>query len=81
MDLVFVDKLANQNNGVKYLLIGVEVLPICQSSNNANKISQKHFASFQKIKFSKNFRLIKEQNMGELSKSFTSRKTLKFTHK
>ena len=37
MDLVFVDKLASQNNEVKYLLVAVDVFfAICQSSNNEN---------------------------------------------
>ena len=50
MDLVFVDKLAKQNNGIKYLLIAVDVyFKISQSSNNEIKICQRYFACFQKV--------------------------------
>ena len=49
MDLAFVDKLASQNNGVKYLLVAVDIFfEICQSSNNENKSCQRHFTNFHK---------------------------------
>ena len=83
MDLAFVEKLASQNNGVKYLLVAVDIFfEICQSSNNENKVCQRHFTNFTRFlekTLLKNFGLIKEQNMGELLKSFARRKTLKFT--
>ena len=47
IDLAFVDKLASQNNGIKYLLVAVDIFhEICQSSNNENKVCQRHFKSF-----------------------------------
>ena len=44
------DKEASQNIGVKCLLIAIDIFAIFPSSNNENKISQRHrhFASFQK---------------------------------
>ena len=45
------DKEASQNSGVKHLLFAVDIFfAICPSSNNENKISQRHrhFASFPK---------------------------------
>ena len=76
MDLANVDKEASQNSGVKHLLV-----KHLSSSNNENKISQRHrnFASFQK-KLSKttlkNFGLIKVQNIAEISKKSCNEKDI-----
>ena len=54
LDLGFVYKLAGQNNGVKYLLVAVDIFfEICQSSNDEKKACERHFASFQKNDLSK----------------------------
>ena len=38
MHLAFVDKLASQNNGIKYLLVVVDIfIEICQISDNEKK--------------------------------------------
>ena len=68
MDLAFVDKLAKQNNGVKYLSVAVDVFfTICHSQTWKTKYAEDLFHAFKKIVLRKtllkNFELIKEQNM------------------
>ena len=84
MDLAFVDKLASQNNGVKNLLVAVEIFSrFVRVQTMKTKYAKFTLQAFRKNisrkSLLKNFGLIKEQNMGELLKSFARRKTLKFT--
>ena len=84
MELAFVDKLASQNNGVKYLLVAVDNFSRFVRFQTMKTRCQTHFTSFQKNDFSKktllkNFGLIKEQNMGKFLQNFAKRKTLKFS--
>ena len=84
MDLVFADKLACQNNGVKYLLVAVDIFSrFVRVQLMKTKYAKDTLQAFRKMisrkKFLKNFGYIKEQNMGELLKNFARRKTLKFT--
>ena len=86
MDLAFVDKLASQNNGVKYLLFAVDIFPrFFRVQTVETKYAKEILQAFRKLisrkkTLLKNFGLIKEQNMGELLKNFAGRKTLKFNH-
>ena len=83
MDLAFVDKLASRNNGVKYLLVAVDVFSRfvrvqTMKTKNAKDIKQ----AFKKMISRKNtpsstlksFGLMKEQNMEELSTKFARKK-------
>ena len=84
MDLAFVDKLASQNNGVKLLLVGVDVF-FCELSELKQwklnmprtlcKLSKKMISRKTLLK---NFGFIKEQNMGNFQKILQGKKTLKF---
>ena len=73
MDLAFVDKLASQNNGVKKLLVAVNIcLRFARVQTRKIKYAKDTLQVFKKIisqkTILKNFGLIKEQNMGELLK-------------
>ena len=49
MDPAFVDKLAGQNTGAKYLLVAVDnFFEICQSSNNEKKYAKDTLQAFKK---------------------------------
>ena len=82
MDLAYVDKEASQNSVSNIYWLLLIVFAICPSSNNENKISQRHrnFASFQKkvieTTLLKNFGLIKVQNIAEFSKKSCKEKDI-----
>ena len=87
MDLAFVDKMASQNIEMKKLLVAVVVfLRFFRVQTMKTKYAKDILQAFKKIISrkntpEKNFGLIKEQNMGELSKNFARKKiTLKFFH-
>ena len=84
-DLAFVDKLASQNNGVKYLLVAVAVDNVSRFirvQTMKTKYAKDTLQAFRKMisrkRLLKNFGLIKEENMGEFLKNFARGKTLKF---
>ena len=74
MDLALVDKLASQNNGVKYLLVAVDIFSrFVRVKTMKTKYAKDILQAFRKMisrknTLPKNFRLIKKQNMGELLK-------------
>ena len=74
MDLALVDKLASQNNGVKYLLVAVVIFSrFVRVKTMKTKYAKGILQAFRKMisrkkTIPKNFRLIKKQNMGELLK-------------
>ena len=79
MDLAFVDKLASQNKGVKYLLVAVDSFSrFVRVQTMKTKYAKDTLQAFKKILL-KRFGLIKEQNMEEFSKNFARKKALKFT--
>ena len=68
MDLAFVDNLAKQNNGIKYLLVAVDVFLRFVTVKQGKQNMLKTFCMLSKkivLKKTllKNFELIKEQNM------------------
>ena len=79
------DELASQNYGVRYLLVAVDVFSrfvrVQRIKTKFNKDTLQAFKKTisQKKTLLKNFGLIKEQIMGELSKILLGKKTLKFT--
>ena len=86
MDLAFVDKLASQNKGVKYLLVAVDVFSrLVRVQTRKTKYAKDTLQAFKKKKqflektLLKSFELIKERNMEELSKIFARKKALRFT--
>ena len=77
MDLAFVNKLASQNKGVKYLLVAVDVFSrFVRVQTMKTKYAFKFFLEKTLLK---SFGLIKERNMEELSKNVARKKALKFT--
>ena len=86
MDLAFVDKLASQNKGVKYLLVAVDVFSrLVRVQTRKTKYAKDTLQAFKKKKqflektLLKSFELIKERNMEEPSKIFARKKALRFT--
>ena len=84
LDLAFVDKLASQNSGVKYLLVAVDIFSrFVKVQTIKKKYAKDTLQAFRKRisrkTLLKSFGLMKEQNMGEIKKKFARRKTLKFT--
>ena len=84
MDLAFVDELASQNNGVKYLLVSVDFFSIfVRVQKMITKYIKDTLQAFRKIisrkKLLKNNGLIEEQTMGKRFKNFARRRILKFT--
>ena len=83
LGLAFVDKLASQNNRVKFLLIAIDVFSrFVRVQKNKNKTCQRPFASFQKNDsqkktFLKNFGLIKKIECGGIFKIFCNQKDIK----
>ena len=77
MNLAFVDKLANQNNKVKYLLVAVDVFSrFVRVQTMKTKYAKDTLQAkiISKKTLLKSFGLMKEQNMGELSKNFARKK-------
>ena len=79
MELAFVDKLASQNNGVKNLLVAVDVFSrFVRVQTRKTKYIKDILEAFKKRISQKNtpksIGLIKEQSMGELSKKFARKK-------
>ena len=64
MDLAFVDKLASQNNGVKYLLTAVDIFSRFVRVQTKDTLQAFRKMISRKKTLLKNFGLIKEQNMG-----------------
>ena len=85
MDLAFVDKLASQNKGVKFLLVAVDVFSrFFRVQTMKTKYANDTLQAFKKMisrkkTLLKSFGLIKERNMEEISKNFARKKALKFT--
>ena len=84
MDLAFVDKLASQNNGAKYLLIALDIFSrFVRVQTLKTKYAKDTLQAFKKMISRKNtpgkLWVDKRQNMGELKKNFARRKTVKFT--
>ena len=82
MDLVFVDKLEKQNKEVKFLLVAVDVFSrffrVKQwKQNMPKKLCMLSKQGFLKKARLKNFEVIKEQGMGDLSKKFSMEKDIK----
>ena len=82
IDLAFVDKLAIQNNGVKYLLVAVDVFSqFVKVQTMKTKYAKDTLQAFQKKNISlhektllKSFGLIKEQNIGNFQKILQGKK-------
>ena len=73
------DKLASQNNGVKYFLVAVVVFSrFVRVQAMKTKYAKDILQAFKKRSSRKSFDMIKEQNMGELSNIFATRKAFKF---
>ena len=73
MDLACVDKSASQNNGVKNLLVALDIFSrFVGVQTMKTKYAKDNSQAFKKLfldkTFLKNFGLINEQNMGEISK-------------
>ena len=76
MDLVFVDKLASQNNGIKFLLVAVDNFSrFVRVQTKKTKYAKDTLQAFRKL-ILKNSGLIKEQNMGELLKKICEEKEI-----
>ena len=83
IDLQFVDKLASQNKGFKYLLVAIDVfLRFVRVQTMKTKYAKDTLQAFKKRFLGKtllkSFGLMKERNMEELSKNFARKKALKF---
>ena len=84
MDLAFVDKLASQNNGVKYLLVAVDIFSrFVRVQTMKTKYAKDTLQAIRKMISRKNtpekLWVDKGTEYGGTFKSFARRKTLKFT--
>ena len=84
MDLAFVDKLASQNNGVKYLLVAVDIFSrFVRVQTMKTKYAKDTLQAFRRMISRKNtpekLWVDKGTEYGGILKSFARRKTLKFT--
>ena len=83
-ELAFVDKLASQNNRVKYLLVAVDIFSrFVRVQTMKTKYAKDTLQAFRKMISRKNtpekLWVDKGTEYGELLKNFARRKTLKFT--
>ena len=84
MDLAFVDKLARQNKGVKYLLVAVDVFSrFVRVQTMKTKYAKDTLQAFKKMISQKNtpekLWVDKGTEYGGIFKNFCKEKTLKFT--
>ena len=84
MDLAFVDKLASQNKGVKYLLVAVDVFVRfvrvrTMKTNIAKDILQAFKKKISRKNTAEKLCVDKVTEYGKTFKKFARKKTLKFT--
>ena len=84
MDLSYVDKLANDNNGVKYLLVRQNLFDrTVDAKGMKTKDSEETVKTFSKFITKKNtpkiFGYIRGQNLLESSRCFEALEEMKFT--
>ncbi len=83
MDLAHVDKLANDNNGVKYLLVRQDLFDRTvdakgMKSKDSKETVRAFLSLITKKNRPKNFELTREQNLLESLKSYAKLKKYKF---